>query len=175
MKVRKYINDPKTLLEEGKKIVAESADNKFVHRVSMVNLILNGLSPKNLAPYCGDSERTLQSWVKNVDENGWDSLIAIKQEGRPRKLTNAQIEELKAAIKAGPEEAGYVVWDGPSLSDYIKEKYGIDYGVRACQILMHKMGFAMIRPQTYPSLENPDETAREDFKKNYPKRRKTRT
>ena len=166
MKVRKYLNDPKALLEEGKKIVSESADNKYVHRVSMVNLILNGLSPKNLAPYCGDSERTLQSWVKNVDENGWDSLIAIKQSGRPGKLSNSQIEELKTAVKESPEKEGYVVWDGPSLSDYIKGKYGIEYGVRACQKLMHKMGFAMIRPQTYPSLENPDETAREDFKKN---------
>ena len=166
MKARKFINDPMKLLEEGKKIVSESADNKFVHRVSMVNLVLNGLAPKNLAPYCGDSERTLQSWVKNVDENGWDSLVAIKQTGRPAKLTNEQVEEIRSTVKEGADKAGYLVWDGPSLSDYIKKKYGIDYGVRASQMLMHKMGFAMIRPQTYPSLENPDEEAREDFKKN---------
>ena len=76
------------------------------------------------------------------------------------------MEEIKATIKEGAEKAGYLVWDGPSLSDYIKKKYGIDYGIRACQILMHKMGFAMIRPQTYPSLENPKEEDRDDFKKN---------
>ena len=111
MKVRKYINDPKVLLEEGKRIVSENADNKFVHRVSMVNLILNGLSPRKLAPYCGDSERTLQSWVKNVDENGWGSLIAVKQGGRPRKLSDSQIEEIKIAVKEGAEKAGYLVWD----------------------------------------------------------------
>ena len=122
MKVRKFINDPMKLLEEGKKIVSESADNKFVHRVSMVNLVLNGLSPKNLAPYCGDSERTLQSWVKNVDENGWDSLVAIKQTGRPAKLTNEQVEEIRSTVKEGADKAGYLVWDGPSLSDYIKKK-----------------------------------------------------
>ena len=166
MKFRKYINDPKVLLAQGQKIVSESADNKFVHRVSMVNLILKGLSPSELAPYCGDSERTLQSWVKNVDEQGWDSLIAVKQTGRPGKLTNEQIEEIRSTIKKGPESAGYNVWDGPALSDYIKNKYGIEYGVRACQLLMHKMGFAMIRPQTYPSLENPNEAARDEFKKN---------
>jgi transposase len=166
VKIRKFINDPAKLLEEGKRIVSESADNKFVHRVSMVNLILNGLTPQSLSPYCGDSERTLQSWVKSVDENGWESLIAVKQTGRPGKLTNSQVEEIKAAIKEGAEKAGYLVWDGPSLSDYIKKKYGIDYGIRACQILMHKMGFAMIRPQTYPSLENPKKEARDDFKKN---------
>ena len=130
MRTHKYINDPKELLEQGKQIVSENADNKFVHRVSMVNLILGGLSPKVLSEYCGDSERVLQTWVKNVDESGWDSLIAIK------------------------------------LSDYIKKTYHIDYGARSCQLLMRRMGFSLIRPQMYPSLENPDDEAREAFKKN---------
>lgn len=166
MKIRKFIHDPAELLNEGKRIVSESADNKFVHRVSMVNLILNGLSPKNLALFCGDSERTLQAWVKNVDEEGWESLVAVKQTGRPRKLTEAQINELRIKVKESPDKAGYKVWDGPALSDYIKKKYDIDYSVRACQLLLHKMGFALIRPQTYPSLQNPNTTAREEFKKN---------
>ena len=166
MRTHKYINDPEALLEEGRKIVSESADNKFVHRVSMVNLMLKGLSPKELSPYCGESERTLQIWLKNVDEKGWESLIATKQTGRPSKLTNSQVAEIKNTILSGPEASGYDVWDGPTLSAYIKNTYGIEYGVRACQILMHRMGLALIRPQTYPSLENPDEAAREEFKKN---------
>ena len=166
MRVYKYINDPKELLEQGKQIVSENADNKFVHRVSMVNLMLSGLSPKLLAEFCGDSERTLQTWLKKVDEIGWEALVAVKQAGRPNKLNDEQINEIKAALKTDPAESGYNVWDGPALSDYIKTKYGIDYGVRACQILMHKMGFSLIRPQTYPSLGNPDNETREALKKN---------
>ena len=165
MRSHKYVNDPAILLEQGRKIVSDSTDSKFVHRVSMVNLMLGGFSAKKLALYCGDSERTLQTWLKNVDEKGWETLIAKKQTGRPSKLTNAQIEEIKTTILAGPEASGYDVWDGPTLSEHIKAKYNVDYGVRSCQILMHRMGFALIRPQTYPSLENPDEEAREDFKK----------
>ena len=165
MRIHKYINDPKELLEQGKQIVSESADNKFVHRVSMVNLILGGLSPKVLSEYCGDSERVLQTWVKNVDESGWDSLIAIKQSGRPSRLTDQQIEEIHAAINAGPDQYGYNVWDGPALSDFIKKTYQVDYGVRACQLLMRRMGFSLIRPQMYPSLENPDDEARDALKK----------
>ena len=81
MRVHKYINDPKELLEQGKQIVSENADNKFVHRVSMVNLMLSGLSSKLLAEFCGDSERTLQTWLKKVDEIGWEALVAVKQAG----------------------------------------------------------------------------------------------
>lgn len=166
MKVHRFINDPKELLEQGQNIVKQNADNKFVHRVSMVNLVLSGMSPGLLAQYCGDGERTINTWVKKVDEEGWDSLVAVKQKGRPRLLTEAQISEIKDAVNDDPEKHGYHVWDGPALSDFIMNKYGISYGVRASQKLLHKMGFSLIRPQTYPSLEHPDNEAREEFKKN---------
>ncbi len=165
MKTHKFVNNPKELLKQGRIIVSQNADNKFVHRVSMVNLMLGGMSASALSGFCGDSERTLQTWVKNVDEKGWGSLAAAKQTGRPRLLSKHQIREIKETILKGPEESGYDVWDGPTLSEYIKKTYDIDYGVRACQNLMHEMGFSLVRPQMYPSLENPDEEARDDFKK----------
>ncbi len=93
MKTHKYIHDPKTLLEQGKIIVTENADNKFIYRVSMVNLLLGGMSPKVLSEFCGYSERTLQTWLKNVDEYGWETLMAIKQNGRPNKLSGEQIKK----------------------------------------------------------------------------------
>ena len=165
MRNHKYINNREELLTQGRSIVSESADNKFVHRVSMVNLMLSGFSAKELAKYCGESERTLQSWLKKVDEQGWETLISKKQTGRPSRLSNQQVEEIRIAVQANPEQSGYNVWDGPTLSDYIKNQYGIEYGVRASQYLLHRMGFSLIRPQVYPSLEQPDDEAREDFKK----------
>ncbi len=91
--------------------------------------------------------------------------ISIKQTGRPAALSDMQLEEIKKAISDDPENYGYHVWDGPTLSDHIKATYNIEYGVRACQNLFHRLGFSLIRPQTYPSLENPDNEAREEFKK----------
>ena len=165
MRNHKYINNREELLTQGRSIVSESADNKFVHRVSMVNLMLSGFPAKELAKYCGEIERTLQSWLKKVDEQGWETLISKKQTGRPSRLSNQQVEEIRIAVQANPEQSGYNVWDGPTLSDYIKSQYGIEYGVRASQYLLHRMGFSLIRPQVYPSLEQPDDEAREAFKK----------
>ena len=122
MKVHRFINDPNELLKQGQEIVKRSADNKFVHRVSMVNLVLSGMTPGLLAQYCGDGERTINTWVKRVDENGWDSLVAIKQKGRPKLLTDDQINEIRQAVNDDPEDHGYHVWDGPTLSDFIKCK-----------------------------------------------------
>lgn len=130
----------------------------------MVNLIFGGISPKELSTYCSETERTLQLWVKKVDECGWESLLAVKQTGRPKVLTDQQISEIKEAVQRPPKESGYLVWDGPTLSNYIKTRYDIAYGVRACQKLLHEMGFSLVRPQTYPSLKNLDNEARDQFR-----------
>ena len=161
---RKYKHPKEELLEEGKKIIASDRDTKFLFRVAMVNLILSGIKPSELSNYCGVEERTLSGWVAKVDEEGFESLRAVKQKGRPPKLTFEQKEIIKDAIKKDPSEYGYTNWDGPSLSDYILKKFDVNFSVRACQKLMHELGFSLIRPQTYPSLDEPDEEAREEFK-----------
>ncbi len=165
VKVRRYIHDPQELLKQGKEIVKQNSDPKFIHRVTTVNLVLSGMRTKDLSQYCGDSIRAINMWVKKVDEQGWESLMTVKQKGRPAALSDMRLEEIKQAVSNDPENYGYHVWDGPTLSEYIKTTYNIEYGVRACQNLFHRLGFSLIRPQTYPSLENPDNEARDELKK----------
>lgn len=123
--------------------------------------MLGGFLAKELVLYCGESERTLQSWLKKVDEQGWETLISKKQTGRPSRLSNKQIKKVRIAVQADSVQLGYNVWDGSTLSAFIKSKYDIEYGVRASQNLLHRMGFSIIRSQVYPSLEQPDNEARE--------------
>ncbi len=165
VRIKRFINDPKELLAQGQALVKENADIKFAYRVSMVNLILSGMPAKELAAYCGDGETTLMSWVTKVDQFGWGALHAKKQPGKPSKLNDDQIAKIKDALMGDPDHYGFKVWDGPSLSKYIKDTFDIDLGVRACQKLLHKMGFSLIRPQMFPSLGNPDNEARNAFKK----------
>lgn len=143
MRTHKYIHDPAELLSEGRQIVSESVYNKYIHRVSMVLLVLSGLSPRKLSDLCGVSERTLQTWVKKVDEEGWHALMDVRQKGRPGRLTREQIREIRSVVKAGQEQTGRKVWDGPVLSAFIREKYGIEYSIRTCQLLLHRMGFSL--------------------------------
>lgn len=131
----------------------------------MVNLLLSGVNAVELGNLSGESSRTLQSWLKSVDENGWSSLQAIKQTGRPCKLSEDQIASLKETVSNDPNLYCYNNWDGPSLSDFISTTYSIKYGVRACQKLLHKMDFNLVRPHTFPTLGKEDSLARADFKK----------
>lgn len=166
MNIRTFQSDKQSLIDEGKRIVSMSDDARFLRKVTIVNLMLNGASASSISPACGETTRTLTSWVKAVDEQGFEALRPKKQPGRPNRLSQSQKEEIKVVILSPPEEAGYTVWDGPSLSDYINRSYGISLGVRQCQRLFHELGFSQIRPQTFPSKDHKDDPRRDEFKKN---------
>jgi transposase len=167
MPMRKYVTDPKKLLLEGQLIVNSTDDAKYQHKVEMVNLVLAGLTPSFLSEHTGDSKNALTLWVKKADEQGFDSLRAKKQPGRPAKLSSNELEEIKTLLTMdSPKESGYNVWDGTSLSNYISKTYSVELGVRQCQRLLHSLGFSLVRPQTFPCKGNEDSSEREEFKKN---------
>jgi len=90
MRNHTFKNDPKDLLDKGQSIVNSSSESKFMHRVVMVNLMLSGgLSSRQLSKLCGIPQRTLNQWLCKVDEQGFEALRAIKQEGRPSKLQDS--------------------------------------------------------------------------------------
>ena len=166
MNIRTFMSDKQALIEEGKRIVTSSDDAKYLRKVTIVNLLLNGATASSLSEPCGESSRTLSAWVKQVDEGGFEALRPKKQPGRPNKLTKEQKEEIKDAVLSEPSLHGYNVWDGPSLSDFILKRYAVQLGVRQCQRLFHQLGFSQIRPQAFPSKDHEEDPSRGEFKKN---------
>lgn len=167
MNTRTFIHDPKALLEEGEKIIDSSDEPQYIFRVTLVNFMLaRTVTAEKISEFSGVPRRTLTSWVQKVDENGFEALKSVKRPGRTPRLSKEQMAEIKIAISASPEESGYRIWDGITLSDFIKERYNIDLGVRQCQRIFNMLGFSKIRPQKYPSLDERNNEEREAFKKN---------
>ena len=167
MNTRTFKNDPAKLLEKGTEIINTTKNAKYIIRVAMVNMVLaETASTDELSRLSGIPKRTINSWVKKVDDIGFDALKAIKQSGRPSRLTETQLAEIKVAVESDPEESGYRLWDGTTLSDFINSKYDVELGVRQCQRLFHALGFSKIQPQKYPSLNERNDEEREEYKKN---------
>ena len=167
MNTRKFLHPPSELIEQGKAIISEKNEYKYAFRVTMVVLLLAGnMTPSKLSELTKVPVRTLSTWVKKADEEGFESLKAKKQSGRPNKLSENELAKIKDAIKEPPENSGYRVWDGPSLSDFIYKKFNIKMGVRQCQRIFRKLGFSLIRAQVLPSIGEQNEEERSDFKKN---------
>lgn len=166
MNKRTFIHEPIELLEIGKEIVKQSDDEKYIRKVTLVNLMLERkMKAEEISELSGVTRRTLSKWVKIVDEEGFDALREKAKRGRSSKLSIEQKEEIKEVLINPAKECGYFKWDGISLSDYIKSQYNIDLCVRQCQRLFHELGFSKIRPQTYPSLGESNEEEREAYKK----------
>lgn len=166
MKVRKYKNDPLELDRKLKGILKGNTDIELGYKLSFISMVLNGALPKDIAEYCVHDERAIQKWVKIADEQGFDALKRKKKEGRPPLLNPEQKAEIKAVLEDpnSLEEYGYCVWDGKTLSEFIKKWYDVDISVRNCQYLFHELGQSLKTPQTFPAHpENPK--VREDFKK----------
>lgn len=169
MNSRKFNTDPKELLKEGKEIMTASDESRFYFRVFAVNMVLSGCTAAAIGNMAGVTKQAVSGWVKVADEQGFEALRPQKHTGRPPKLSPEQLLEIDKALQAKPSDYGFKVWDGPSLSYYITKTFGIQFGVRQCQRLFHKLGYSHIRPQPFPSKGKEQSEEREAFKKNAPK------
>lgn len=169
MSTRKYNTAPEILLEQGKAIMSSSDDSKFHFKVFAVNMVLSGCSASQIGEMAGISKAAITGWVKAVDEQGFEALRTKQRPGRPRKLSDEQLSEIDTILQSDPNEQGFKVWDGSSLSAYISKTYNINLSTRQCQRLFHTLGYSHIRPQPYPSKGYEDTEKRAAFKKNVPK------
>lgn len=142
MNSRKFNTNPQELLEEGKKIMTASDESKFYFRVFAVNMVLSGFTAGSIGNMAGVTRQAVSGWVKTVDEQGFEALRPQKHTGRPSKLLPEQLTAIDTVLQSDPSKYGFKVWDGPSLSAYIKTSSGIEVGVRQCQRLLHKLGFS---------------------------------
>lgn len=166
MNFRKYKSDINELLKEDKAIMKASEDPKYLMRVFAVNMVLSGTEVSKVSEMAGYSAATIYKWINIVDESGFETLRNKQIPGRPSRLSDEQLAALDLAIQSDPNDYGFKTWDGPSLSEYIKNTFNINLGVRRCQELFHQLGFSHIRPQTFPSKGYEDTEARTSLKKN---------
>ena len=121
-------------------ISTRDSESRYLYRVAMVNLMLAGMPVKDLAKYSGVSARALADWRGKADSEGFSSLRAVKQTGRPKRLSDSQIAEIKGVISNNPNPPGHGSWTGCALSEHIERTYGLKYSVRTCQKLLRSFG-----------------------------------
>jgi transposase len=59
---------------------------------------------------------------------------------------------------------GVNLWDGKTLSAFIKKRFGVTLQVRQCQRLFNQLGFRLRKPR--PMIAHSDPSVQDEFKKN---------
>lgn len=151
------ISDPDIVLGLQDEI-RRSEDSRYDHRLHGVLLIAQGVTCPKVAKMLGDSVRTVQYWVNRFEKDGLAGLSEGERPGRPKALTERQIEKIGQSLRRSPEDAGISgnLWDGKTLSAHIKKSYGVSLGVRQCQRMFRQLGFRLRKPRPLIAHADPE-------------------
>jgi transposase len=146
--------------------IRRTDEARYDHRLHAILLVAQGMSSRQAAQYLGDSPRTVAYWVQRFEAEGLSGLVDADRPGRSKKLNQKQIDQIETALRNSPLDYRLSVnlWDGKTLSEHIKQKFGIQLGVRQCQRIFRQLGFRLRKPRS--KIANSDPSQKEGFKKN---------
>jgi transposase len=146
-------------------------NNKLKERYQALYLMIELKNCTKVAELVKKSRTTIITWVKLFNEGGLEAIVPGTPPGRPSRLTEDQKKILKADVATHPRELGYDFsnWEGKSVSEHIKNKFGVLLKVRQCQYLLHELGFTLQRPRYRFPKADPEEQEEfiQEFKKNW--------
>jgi transposase len=132
--------------------------SRYDHRLHGVLLVAQGLSCPQVAGLLGDSPRTVVNWVQHFEAHGLAGLSEGERPGRPSRLNEEQLAKVEVALRANPSQFGLPtqMWDGPTLSEFLRHECGVKLKVRQCQRLFRQLGFRLRKPRPQVAQADPE-------------------
>ena len=147
--------------------IRRSDESRYDHRLHGVLLVAQGMTCPEVARLLGDAPRSVEYWVSRFEREGLAGLLEGEKPGRPRRLSQKQMETVDRILRRSPREAGLSgnIWDGKTLSAWLEQKYHLRLGVRQCQRIFRQLGFRLRKPR--PALAHADPELQAAHKKNF--------
>jgi len=146
-------------------LARRSRDPRQVRRLLALAAAYDGMSRADAAKVGGMDRQTLRDWALRFNEDGPDGLKNRSGAGRPRLLSDAQMDELSVIVETGPDPEidGVVRWRRIDLKRVIEERFGVTYSERAISDLLAALSFSHISGR--PQHPKQDQRVIEAFKK----------
>jgi transposase len=151
--------------EELRKLAAKAQDGRVVRRLLGISLLLEGKSREEAATASGMDRQTLRDWVHRYNAEGVAGLHPRPSPGRPSRLSEAQMAELRTLVVDGPdpEKDGVVRWRCVDLRTAIARRFDVTVHERTVGKLLSRLRLTRLQPRPYHPKKDPEaETA---FKK----------
>ena len=136
-------------LEEKLKLGRQLGELKLVMRISVILLIIQEVSYKQIGQAMQVSLKSIERWVGRYILEGVKGLKSKKGTGRPTKLSKSQKQELIEDIAKSPEKLGYEtgVWTAGLVQEHIYKKYKVSYSESYISQLLRNLGFSYTKPK----------------------------
>ncbi len=137
--------------------ISRSEESRYDHRLHGLLLVASGRSCTEVGHLFGEDATTVQRWVRRFERSGFSGLRDGEHPGRPRSLDEVRWQRVEADLRKTPRDFGFEasLWDGPILSEHLRQCYGVDLGVRQCQRLFRRMGFRLRKPRPQVAQADP--------------------
>jgi transposase len=147
--------------------IRRSDESRYDHRLHGVLLVAQGVTCPEVARLLGDAPRSVEYWVRRFEQDGLTGLLEGERAGRPRRLSEKQMEAVDRVLRRPPQEVGFSgnLWDGKTLSAWLEQKYHLRLGVRQCQRIFRQLGFRLRKPR--PALAHANPELQRVHKKNF--------
>ena len=131
--------------------IRRSEQARYDHRLHGVLLVAQGMSAPKVARLLGDGVRTVEYWVERFNNDGLAGLVEGERPGRPSKLSIEQLQELEVILRASPREQGVSanLWDGKTLSHWIRQQWGCESGHPTVPTSVSKVGISITQAQAH--------------------------
>lgn len=146
-------------------LAARSRDAAQSRRLLAIAMVLEGCCRLDAARQAGMDRQTLRDWVHRYNEAGPAGLISRALPGPTPRLTPAQMEELRALVIAGPDEAIHQVvrWRCVDLRDEVSRRFGVHVREGTIGKWLRRLKLTRLQPRPcHPKKDAADEEA---FKK----------
>ncbi len=128
-------------------------------RCDMILLSNEGLSPPKIAQRVRFSHDTVVRFVKRYNQEGIAGLANRPRPGRPRRVTDEYLAQLRDAIEQAPRDLGrpFSNWTTANLAEYLAERTGIIIGARQVENYVKAMDYRLRRPvRTVKHKQDPE-------------------
>lgn len=143
---------------------------KIAIRKKIIDLLKKNKSTRDIAYLLDVGKSTVSYWKIRFEKT--NSLEDLSRSGKPSKLTNKELNSLKATLQSfAPEKFGgkSIGWTTKMAIEYVQETYGVQYSLRRMQELFHKFDLSLITPRSehYKASLLARNAFRDEFKKNF--------
>ncbi len=125
------------------------------------------LQREQIAEVVGRSRQFVDQWVGRYRRGGIEALVPKRQPGAQPKLSDDELQQLRAMLDAGPApEEGISAFNGPIIRQRIEQLFNKVFSLSGVYALLHRCGYNDLMPRTTHPDTDPAEL--EAFKRSCP-------
>jgi transposase len=140
-------------------------DKRLADRIKAIILLDNGMKYEEIAKVLFLNDSTIRRFEWIFYHKGIEAILSLNYNGRPFKLVESQISELKQHLS----DTTYL--NVKSIIEYVKRKYNVEYTKSGMKFLLHALDFEYKKPKIISDKVNVEMQIK--FVEKYKKLKKT--